>query len=193
MDGHILATGEFEVMLSTGLGRHVADEEKQRLFQDAKHIADLLVEVMDRKTHELQEGKPGGPPSRPSPQHPQQIKAGLQKLGRAHRLQAELQWRAEGTRRRLGLQRLRPEDLPPGVSASRGYDHRGHCLIFEHTTLGEVGKIVVSTMRDGQTLLHAELYHGPAEAESPLVQQKKHVFAQIVATVHNHFDDNFSK
>ena len=43
MDGNILATGEFEVMLSKGLGRYFADEEKQQLFQDAKHIADLLV------------------------------------------------------------------------------------------------------------------------------------------------------
>jgi len=45
MDGNILATGEFEVMLSKGLGRHFADEEKQQLFQDAKTIADLLVAV----------------------------------------------------------------------------------------------------------------------------------------------------
>ena len=45
-----LLTGEFEVMLSKGLGRHVAADEKQQLFQDAKTIADLLVAVMDRKT-----------------------------------------------------------------------------------------------------------------------------------------------
>ena len=52
MDGNILATGEFEVMLSTGLGRHFAADEKQQLFQDAKTMADLLREVMDRKTQE---------------------------------------------------------------------------------------------------------------------------------------------
>src|SRR5262247_3898219 len=57
MDGNILATGEFEVMLSKGLGRYFAETEKQQLFQDAKNIADLLVEVMDRKTQELKEGK----------------------------------------------------------------------------------------------------------------------------------------
>ena len=61
MDGTILDTGEFEVMLSKGLGRHFADDEKQQLFQDAKNIADLLVAVMDRKTQELTEGKKGGP------------------------------------------------------------------------------------------------------------------------------------
>jgi len=34
MDGNILATGEFEVMLSKGLGRYFAADEKQQLFQD---------------------------------------------------------------------------------------------------------------------------------------------------------------
>src|SRR2546425_4258873 len=34
MDGNILDTGEFEVMLSKGLGRHFADDEKLLLFQD---------------------------------------------------------------------------------------------------------------------------------------------------------------
>src|SRR6266853_3957398 len=58
MDGSILATGEFEVMLSKGLGRHFAEDEKQQLFQDAKTIADLLVEVMDRRTQDLKVGKP---------------------------------------------------------------------------------------------------------------------------------------
>ena len=48
MDGNFLATGEFEVMLSKGLGRHFVHDEKARLFQDAKNIADLLSEVMDR-------------------------------------------------------------------------------------------------------------------------------------------------
>jgi len=40
MDGNFLKSGEFEVMLSKGLGRHFAEDEKARLFQDAKHIAD---------------------------------------------------------------------------------------------------------------------------------------------------------
>ena len=43
MDGNILDTGEFEVMLSKGLGRHFVDDEKQLLFQDAKKIADILI------------------------------------------------------------------------------------------------------------------------------------------------------
>lgn len=52
MDGNFLATGEFEVMLSKGLGQHFVYDEKARLFQDAKNIADLLSEVMDRRTKE---------------------------------------------------------------------------------------------------------------------------------------------
>ena len=40
MDGNFLDTGEFEVMLSQGLGRYFPEDEKQQLFQDAKHIAE---------------------------------------------------------------------------------------------------------------------------------------------------------
>ncbi len=49
MDGNILDTGEFEVMLSRGLGKYFVEDEKQQLFQDAKSIADLLIAVMDRR------------------------------------------------------------------------------------------------------------------------------------------------
>ena len=47
MDGNILDTGECEVMLSKGLGRHFVDDEKQQLFQDAKHIADMVIDYLD--------------------------------------------------------------------------------------------------------------------------------------------------
>ena len=191
MDGNILATGEFEVMLSKGLGRHFAETEKQQLFQDAKNIADLLVAVMDRKTQELKEGKQQRPSHRRSPQRPKKIKKGLEELGQAKRLQAELQWLAEGKQVRPGLRQLRPEDLPLGVKASRGYDHRGHCLTFEHNTLGELGKIVLINIREGRMLLQAELYKGPDDMPSPLLEKKKHVFEQIVTTVNNRFDENF--
>jgi hypothetical protein len=191
MDGNILATGEFEVMLSKGLGRHFAETEKQQLFQDAKTIADLLVEVMDRKTQELKDGKHHSSSHTRSSQRPKPIKKGLEELGEAKRLQAELQWMLEGQRVRPGLKRLRPEDLPLGVKVSRGYDHRGHCLIFAHETLGELGGIVLINIREGKMLLQAEIYKGPDDMPALLVQQKKHVFEQIVTTVNNHFDENF--
>jgi hypothetical protein len=191
MDGNILTTGEFEVMLSKGLGRHFAEEEKQQLFQDAKHIADLLVEVMDRKTQEAKDGQHQSSSHTRSSQRPQPIKKGLAERGAAKRLQAELQWMLEGQRVRPGLKRLRPEDLPPGVKASRGYDHRGHCLIFEHNTLGELGKIVLIKIREGKMLLQADLSKGPDDMEASLVQKKQHIFEHIVATVNNRFDENF--
>jgi hypothetical protein len=53
MDGNFLATGEFEVMLSKGLGQYFANNEKGRLFQNAKNISDLLAVIMDRRTQEL--------------------------------------------------------------------------------------------------------------------------------------------
>jgi hypothetical protein len=126
-----------------------------------------------------------------SPQRPKTIKKGLEELGQAKRLQAEWQWLLEGQRVRPGLKQLRPEDLPPGVTAARGYDHRGHCVLFEHEILGELGKIVLMKMHEGNMVLQAELCKGPDGEESPLVTQKKHVFAQVVATVHTCFDENF--
>jgi hypothetical protein len=191
MDGNILAIGEFEVMLSKGLGRHFAETEKQQLFQDAKTIADLLVVVMDRKTQELQEEKQQHSPPRHDQQNPQNLKKGLEELGHAKRLQAELQWLAEGQRLRPGLKQLRPEDLPPGVTAARGYDHRGHCLTFEHDTLGALGKIVLVNIREGQMLIQAELFKGQEDAEAPIIQKKKHIFKQVVAIVNNCFNENF--
>src|SRR5262252_2088744 len=191
MDGNILATGEFEVMLSKGLGRHFAEDEKQQLFQDAKTIADLLVEVMDRKTQELKDGKHHISSHTRASQRPKPIKKGLEELGEAKRLQAELQWLAEGQRIRPGLKPLRPEDLPPGVTAARGYDHRGHCLIFAHNTLGELGKIVLINIREEKMLLQAEICKAPDDMPAPLAQKKKRVFEQIVTTVNNRFDENF--
>jgi hypothetical protein len=191
MDGNILDTGAFEVMLSKGLGKHFAADEKQQFFQDAKIIADLLVEVMDRKTKELKEGKQQSPSRMQAPPRPKTIKKGLEELGQAKRLQPELQWLAEGQRVRAGLKQLRPKDLPPGVTAVRGYDHRGHCTIFAHETLGELGKIVLINIHEGKMLLQAELCKGQDSEESPLVTQKKHIFEQVVATVHNCFDENF--
>jgi len=61
MDGNILTDGFFEVMLSKGLGRHFAEGEKQNLFKDANEIANLLMEVMDRRTKELEQGTYPGP------------------------------------------------------------------------------------------------------------------------------------
>lgn len=48
MDGNILIDGCLEVMLSKGLGNHLAHHEKQILFDSAKLIAEILMRVMGR-------------------------------------------------------------------------------------------------------------------------------------------------
>ena len=61
MDGNFLVSGEFEVMLSQGLGRYFEPQEKARLFQDAKQIAALLDMVMHRRTQAEKAGRPQPP------------------------------------------------------------------------------------------------------------------------------------
>jgi hypothetical protein len=191
MDGNFLDTGELELMLSKGLGKYFPEDEKQQLFQDAKKIADLLDEVMLRRTKEEKEGKPQKPSYKDFSQNPKQIKEGLEALGKTKRLQAELQWMAEGQRVRPGLRQLRPEDLPPGVKASRGYDHRGHCTVFEHKTLGTLGRIVLIKISEGKMLIQAEICKGQDDMDASLIEKKKHLFEQVVATVNDCFDENF--
>jgi hypothetical protein len=119
MDGNFLKSGEFEVMLSKGLGRDFAEDEKARLFQYAKHIADLLATVMDRRTQELKQGKQPLPSSIAHPPDPRKVKQGLKKLGKAKHHEAQLQWLAEGWPRRPGLRPLRPGPLEV-VQSSNG-------------------------------------------------------------------------
>jgi hypothetical protein len=183
MDGNILATGGFEVMLSKGLGRHFAPDEKERLFQDAKHISDLLATVMDRRTREPTQGEQRNLPPMEPAQNPGAIKKALEKLGEAKRLRDKSQWLAEGGQLRPGLRRLRPEDLPPGVTASAGYDHRGTCYVFEHRKLGELGRIVLSQVRERETLMKAELYEAQEKQASVVAKKKRELFKKVVAAV----------
>jgi len=183
MDGNFLVTGEFEVMLSKGLGQHFAHDEKQRLFQDAKHIADLLGEVMDRGTQEEKTGVQRNLPPIEHTPNPKKIKKGLEKLGKTKHQQAKRQWLAEGVPIRPGLRQLRPEDLPPNVTASSGYDHRGLCYVFDHKTLGELGRIVMIKAGEQEMLMQADLYVGQETPESAIVKEKKAIFKEVVATV----------
>jgi hypothetical protein len=186
MDGNILATGEFEVMLSKGLGRHFAHDEKARLFQDAKNISDLLAIIMDRRTQETKKGKQRNPSPIGHIQSPGNIKRGLEKLGKERRQQDKSRWLAEGARIRPGLRQLRPEDLPPDVTASSGYDHRGHCYIFEHKKLGELGRIVLIKVREQEMLMQAELYKEQEEQEeqdATIAKRKTEIFERVVVAV----------
>jgi hypothetical protein len=193
MDGNLLASGEFEVMLSEGMGQHFAPNEKKRLFQDAKHIADFLAVVMDRRTQELSKGTATGSSHNKVPISPEKIKKGLEALGTVEHLQEKMRWFAEGRQIRPGLRQLRPEDLPPDIIASSGYDHRGHCYVFEHKTLGELGRIVMIKVREQEMLMQAELYTGQENQKFTLATEKKELFETVVTTVHACFDANFPK
>lgn len=155
MDGNILVDNCFEVMLSQGLGRHFDEREKQNLFNDAHEIAELLIEVMDRRSKETEQGTyPGPQPIIPKIQRIASTNKGLESLGRRKQLIDEsLCYVSENPR----LNRLKPEDLPAGVVAKRGYDHRGHCLAFEHETFGELGKIILIDIEDDRFLMTAEI------------------------------------
>ena len=177
-------------MLSKGLGCHFAEDEKARLFQDAKHIADLLATVMDRRTQELKQGKQPLPPQIAHPPDLLKIKQGLKKLGKAKHHEAQFQWLAEGRPRRPGL---RPAELPSDVTAASGYDHRGHCYLFEHKQLGLLGRIVLIQVREQEMQMHAELYQGQDRPESPTAKKRKAVFEQVVATVNAGFEGNFPR
>jgi hypothetical protein len=188
MDGSFLASGEFEVMLSKGLGRHFAQGEKERLFQDAKNISDLLAAVMDRRTQELKSGKQRNPSRTEQPPSPRKIKKGLEELGKTKHQQAKTQWLADGGQLRPGLRQLRPEDLPPDVTASSGYDHRGHCYVFEHKKFGELGRIVFIKVREQEMLMQAEIHEGREKQESTITKKKKEVFEKVVATINACFN-----
>ena len=193
MDGNFLVTGEFEVMLSKGLGQYFAHDEKQRLFQDAKNISDLLGKVMDRGTQELEKGIPRNLPPIEHTPNPRKIKKGLEKLGKTKHQQAKLQWLAEGVPLRPGLRQLRPDDLPPDVTASSGYDHRGLCYVFDHKKLGELGRIVMIKAGEQEMLMQVDLYIGEEKPESPIVKKKKAIFGEVVATISACFNCNHQK
>ena len=193
MDGNFLVTGEFEVMLSKGLGIHFAHDEKQRLFQDAKLIADLLGEVMDRRTQEMKKGKQHAPHLIDNTPDPGKIKKGLEQLGNARLLEDELRWLAEGQQIRPGLKQLRPDDLPRDVTASRGYDHRGLCYVFEHKKYGELGRIVMIKAGEQKMLMQADLYLGQEKQESTIAKKKKEIFEKVVTTVNAGFNCNHQK
>jgi hypothetical protein len=84
---------------------------------------------------------------------------------------------------------LRPDDLPSGVIASRGYDHRGQCLILDHPILGEIGKIVLINIRDGQMLIQPELYTERSNLQDSLLKQKREILKTVVSSVNNCFDE----
>ncbi|SHN93733.1 hypothetical protein BHECKSOX_931, partial [Bathymodiolus heckerae thiotrophic gill symbiont] len=120
--------------------------------------------------------------------NPRKIKKWLEKLGKTKHLQAKLQWLAEGVQLRSRLRQLRLEDLPPDVTASRGYDHRGFCYIFEHKKLGDLGRIVLIQVREQEMLMQAELYKEQEKQKSTIAKKKKEIFDKVITTINGCFN-----
>lgn len=155
MDGNILMDEDFEVMLSQGMGKHFPDVEKDNLFTDAHAIAELLIEVMDRRSKEAEQGIHSEPkPVEQKRLSKQAINRGLEALGDQKLETTESSYFDSEI---LSLSRLTPEDYPSGVKPRRSYDHRGHSMLFEHDKLGELGRIVLIDLDDGDLKLEVEL------------------------------------
>lgn len=177
MDGNILVDGYFEVMLSQGLGKHFVEREKQNLFNDANEIANLLLEIMDRRTKEIkQDTYPGPQPVIRKIQRTGVTNAGLEALGQKQQQSKKLPWYASD---KPGLKQLKPDDLPDGVVAKRGYDHRGYCIAFEHKTLGELGKIILIDVEDDKMLLEAEL----SKENRETLDKRQKVLEQVISII----------
>ena len=179
MDGNILTDECPEVMLFTGLGRHIPDAEKQRLFDDATEIALILMDVMDRRTKEMEECTYPGPEpyERPAePLNPTDFR--FEQLGLMHRNEDESVWRPSKAK-----QQLSPDDLPAGVIAKQSYDHRGHCIGFEDQRLGYVGRVILINQGDDQVKLEYEF----SNDDPMLTNQKKTLMHEIITSVQDGF------
>ncbi|MFM2666624.1 hypothetical protein AAFX24_17470 [Vibrio mediterranei] len=181
MDGNILHDGDFEVMLSPGLGRRFHPEEKKRLFSDAHEIAKLLLEVMDKRTLEMEQGRyPGPQPVLSTISRTGGLSQELEALGKKQR-EATIN---QGQHNSHSVP-LTPQDLPYGVKARDSYDHRGHCMMFEHETIGVIGKVVL--VDEGSTCrVLAEL----SKEDMALFDAKKSVLEDIITIIERAMNRN---
>lgn len=192
MDGNILDTGEFEVMLSKGLGKYFNDIEKNNLFKDAKTISDILAEVMDRRILEEKSSEKNQQDQILFSSSLDNIQNEMAYMGKLKWLQAELE-SLMIERPNPSLKQLKREDLPPDIEIFRGYDHRGHCYQFSHNTLGNLGKLVlIKTENKQQTMLVSELNIEKGTLGDSNIEEKKELFEKIIMIIHRCFDQNFS-
>lgn len=185
MDGNILTTGEFEVMLSKGLGKYFNEEEKNNLFADAYKIQCILSEVMDRKTKEIKTGINTTSYQREIPINVND--ESVKELADEKALKYQLLNLLENKPIRKGLKQLRPEDLPEGVFAERGYDHRGHCLEFKHKIYGPLGRITLIGISNGKTLVQSDFNI----QDEKTTKERKKLFYEVIEIVNKMFSENF--
>lgn len=78
--------------------------------------------------------------------------------------------------------RLKPEDMPPGVTVSLGYDDRGRCYLFDHFRYGHLGKLIVIDLFPN-TLLNAEIVNR-REYESQFdYDERETIFNKAIMTI----------
>lgn len=182
MDGSILVDNCFEVMLVKGLGAFFIEHEKQNLFNDAHEIAKLLIEVMDKRSKEIEQGVYPGP---------QPVVNKIQRSGLTEKALGSLAHQRKkiesfhcSSAIRPDLKRLVPDDLPIGVAAKKGYDHRGYCIAFEHETLGDLGKMTLVKITEQKMLMEVEL-----STQNPeLMDKKKDILNEITSTIKDSLD-----
>lgn len=167
MDGYILVDGDFEVMLSTGLGRCFLRDEKRHLFSDAHEIAKLLMEVMDRRTLEIDSGEYPGP---------QNVISSISRTGMLTQELEDIGNKQKDTDL-IHLPFLTPDELPEDVSTRVSYDHRGHCMTFHHETYGLIGKVVLV---DG---LMPHLVADLSKERSEYLEVKRRLLERIISTI----------
>ena len=176
MDGNILVEGEFEVILSSGLGKYFNEKEKNNLFDDACAIAQLLTELMDRRADEAEKDIVSEAHTVvPKIQRTQSTNEGLEALANQREFLDNVSTsNIEGA----DYSRLRVGDLPQGVIVRKGYDHRGYCYAYEHDTLGDIGKIILIE-QDGGFHLVAEVCSQP----SGTLLKKRKVLEEIYVSM----------
>lgn len=167
MDGNILVDGDFEVMLSPGLGLHFITKEKSNLFSDAHEIAKLLMDVMDKRTIEIESGEYSGP---------QTVISSISRTG-----MIDKEFEALGQKQKdisfIHVPLLTQDELPNGVTAMLSYDHRGHCMMYQHDSFGIIGKVVLVDGFLPQVL--AEL----SQEQSEYFDIKKELMDQIITAI----------
>jgi hypothetical protein len=192
MYGNLLDSGQFEVMLSTGLGAHFNIEEKNNLFLDAKKIADILCEVMDRRIMEEKNGIINSNKENIFPSNLNNLDQDIEAMGELKSLEDKL-GKFQSMPLRPNIKKLNIDDFPSGVEMTRDYDHRGHAFKFKHKTFGDLGRIVLVSVGGIKTCLQPELNIDNQNLSEHDIKQKNEMFQSVIDVVFKCFEENFSK
>ena len=101
---------------------------------------------------------------------------------------------AEGHLRSAGMERLEarplpqqmhPSDLPAGVQARGGVHPAGRCIIFDHVTLGELGRVIVVATGPDEIRLDAEVCAGNPATRTRRGQLLRQVVERLDRGIHH--------